>query len=84
MLVIVGIVLEIGAVPYAASWSGSGSRLDADGKIVPAKTLWDWFELLIVPLILAIGGIVINSTIQRSERQQADERAKVDREIATV
>ena len=53
------------------------------GSGFAGKSLWDWFQLLIVPLILLLGGIVINSTIQRSERQQADERAKVDREIAT-
>ena len=76
VLVLVGIVLEIGAVLYETSWTGFGSHLDADGKLVGAKTLWDWLGLLIVPLFLLLGGVVINSSIQQGERQRADDRLR--------
>ena len=66
-------VIVIEAIAFLYSMSGSGFA---------GKSLWDWLNLLVVPLILAIGGIAINSTIQRSERKQAEERAKVDRELA--
>ncbi len=73
VLVIAGVVYEIGAVLYAASWTGFGSHLDSDGKVVPAKMLWDWLGLLIVPLFLLLGGVVINSSIQQGERERADD-----------
>jgi hypothetical protein len=78
-----GIVTVFGIVAlfYNMLGSGFGAKI-IKGEIFPAKTLWDWLDLLIVPLILAIAGITINSTIQHSEREQAQKRAEVDRQIA--
>jgi len=36
-------------------WTGLGTYIDSDGKRQPGKTLWDWLQLLIVPLLLAGG-----------------------------
>lgn len=47
------------------------------------KTLWDWMELLIIPLVLAIGVFYLNRSECSIERQIAEERAKLEREIAT-
>lgn len=47
------------------------------------KTLWDWMELLIVPLVLAGGVFYLNRSERNVERQIADNRAKLEREIAT-
>ena len=36
-------------------WIGFGeSKVNKDVR--PAKTLWDWLKLLIIPAVLAIGG----------------------------
>src|SRR5690554_4001579 len=35
------------------------------------KTLWDWMDLLLVPLVLAIGGWWLNKSQQRTEREEA-------------
>jgi uncharacterized protein YjbI with pentapeptide repeats len=67
---------------YNFGWSGFGSYIDSDGKVVPAKTLWDWLQLLIVPLILAGGGLWLNATIQQIERERAERRAEADQKIA--
>jgi len=40
------------------------------------KTLWDWLGILIVPTFLLIGGIVVNSSIQRNEQARDDDRLK--------
>src|SRR6266566_3817511 len=35
----------------------------------PGKTLWDWMQLLIVPVVLVLAGYAINLTISRSEQE---------------
>lgn len=47
------------------------------------KTLWDWMELLIIPIFLALGAFFLNRSERVIERQRAEERAKLEREIAT-
>jgi uncharacterized protein YjbI with pentapeptide repeats len=47
------------------------------------KTLWDWMELLIIPLVLASGALYLNRSERAVERKIADDRAKLEREIAT-
>lgn len=47
------------------------------------KTLWDWMELLIIPLFLAGGAFFLNRSEKENERKAAEERAKLEREIAT-
>jgi uncharacterized protein YjbI with pentapeptide repeats len=52
-------------VGYWVPWTGF------DGP--PTKTLWDWLQLLVIPLVLAIGGFLFNQTQQRREQAIADE-----------
>lgn len=47
------------------------------------KTLWDWMELLIIPLVLGFGAFFLNRSERAIEHQIAEDRAKVEREIAT-
>ncbi|MDP1547269.1 MAG: pentapeptide repeat-containing protein [Anaerolineales bacterium] len=47
------------------------------------KTLWDWMELLIIPLVLAIGAFLLNRSERAVERKLAESRAQLEREIAT-
>lgn len=47
-----------------------------------AKTLWDWMELLIIPLVLAIGAFFLQQSERAIERQTANDRAELEREIA--
>lgn len=41
-------------------------------------TLWDWAQLLIIPAVLASGGIFFNQSQQERDRQSADRRAQDD------
>ncbi len=47
------------------------------------KTLWDWMQLLIIPIALAIGGFALNRLQSNREATRAEQRAQVDRDIAT-
>jgi uncharacterized protein YjbI with pentapeptide repeats len=78
-------------------WTGFGesSHPKSDSQEVqPGKTLWDWLQLLIVPLALALI-VVVWSTVQEDQRQQQIEdirarqaqrieaqRAEAQRELA--
>ncbi len=47
------------------------------------KTLWDWMELLIIPLVLALGAFFLNQSERTIERHAVEDRAKIERERAT-
>ena len=62
-------------------------------EYLPGKALWDWLQLLIIPIMLAIGGYWLNqiqkdreqrATEERVEREkrEAEQRAKTEREAA--
>jgi uncharacterized protein YjbI with pentapeptide repeats len=46
------------------------------------KTLWDWMDLFIIPLALAAGAIFLERSERAVEREIAENRAKLEREIA--
>lgn len=46
------------------------------------KTLWDWMDLLIIPLVLALGAFSLNRSEREIEREIASKRAELEREIA--
>ncbi len=48
----------------------------------PGKTLWDWLQLLIIPIVIAVAGYVINLTISRGEQAATEQRAKSERDAA--
>lgn len=56
---------------YSVQWTGFDK-----------KTLWDWMELLIIPLVLALGAIFLNRSERAVEREAAEKRAELEREIA--
>jgi hypothetical protein len=66
LLVIALIVGIIGG--YLFNWKGIG---------VGQKTLWDWMQLLFIPVVLAVAGFWFN----HRERRAAELRAESDQEI---
>lgn len=71
-LILVALILA----GYGYEWTGFGRYLAPDGSPQPAKTLWDWMGLLLVPLVLAIGGSIINLSLRRTEREIADQQTQ--------
>ncbi len=39
----------------------------------PGKALWDWLQLLIIPVVLAVGGYLFNLAVSRTEQQNTKE-----------
>ena len=57
---------------YRVAWAGFAG-----------KTLWDWMDLLIVPIVLAIGGWLLNRSEKEREEQVTARREAINRDIAT-
>ncbi len=63
---------------YSLPWTGFGARPNASGQLEPAKTLWDWLELLSLPAVIAAAALSINRSqvrVQHESIQQRDETA---------
>ncbi len=66
---------------YNWEWVGVGefTRSNTDTQEVQrSKTLWDWMQLLIVPLMLAIGGYIYNRSERRNELHLVQQRAQTE------
>jgi hypothetical protein len=70
--------VAIGAALVLYLVAGYGFRLEWTGLVkgFPGKTIWDWLELLIVPAVLAAGGIWFNLQQREREQQVANERVQ--------
>lgn len=44
----------------------------------PGKTLWDWYQLLIIPVVLVVGGFLLNFATSRTEREIASDKQRED------
>jgi uncharacterized protein YjbI with pentapeptide repeats len=72
------IIIAVAALAYILS-----ETIRAKNTGFEAKTLWDWMELLIIPLFLAGGAFFLNRSESAVDRRIADERAKLERKLAT-
>jgi uncharacterized protein YjbI with pentapeptide repeats len=62
----------------APTWTGFG-EFKNQKDVQRAKTLWDWLQLLLVPIFLAVGGWLLN----RSQKQ-SEQRVETDRQRQTA
>jgi len=69
--------LSIVICGYLFGWKWTGLVTDAN---YPKRTLWDWLDLLIVPIALAIATFVLNRIA--ANRQQAAQAAQKERDEA--
>jgi len=80
---IVGVIalLLLIRLGYAHRWTGFG-QYKVNGEVQPFKTLWDWLDLLIVPIVLALGGYLFTRSENRRTQDIADQQRDLDRQIA--
>jgi hypothetical protein len=84
----VGLALTVLTVlAYRRRWRWAGFaeiRRDTtdDAEVQPAKTLWDWLQLLVIPLALAALAFLLNSAQSSREQRREDERTARQRAIA--
>src|SRR5215213_8284559 len=77
-LVVLVVLIRLG---YAYRWTGFG-QYKVNGEVQPFKTLWDWLDLLIVPIVLAIGGYLFTRSESQRTQEAADQQRTLDRELA--
>jgi len=65
------VLLCLGLILAANRWWGAWTGF-------AGKTLWDWFQLLIIPLVLALIAVVFNQANTRTERQIALDKQRED------
>ena len=73
-------------IAYRRDWRWTGLPADpGDGTPAapprPAKTLWDWLQLLIVPLVLALAAFGLNAAQVDRDRRQEERRAEQERKL---
>jgi uncharacterized protein YjbI with pentapeptide repeats len=79
---IAGLVLYWAIWPDSSpEWTGFGAY-DKEASGPRAKTLWDWMELLLIPLVLAGGGLFLNRAQRQRELEIAAEERDTERQIA--
>jgi uncharacterized protein YjbI with pentapeptide repeats len=86
LLIAIGIVAAIGLIVaiiggywYNWEWIGVGHftyTTEDNQEFQRGKTLWDWMQLLIVPVVLAVGAFLFNRSERRNEQYIAEQRAQ--------
>jgi uncharacterized protein YjbI with pentapeptide repeats len=65
------------AVAYLRRWRWTGFR--NTGQEVAGRTLWDWLQLLLVPVGIALALFALNNSQANRERARAERQAAQDR-----
>jgi uncharacterized protein YjbI with pentapeptide repeats len=76
-VVVLGLFLvQLMLVGYSKAWTGFGAYTLPTGEVIREKTLWDWMELLIIPLFLTGGALLLNRSERNNEREIATDRQR--------
>jgi uncharacterized protein YjbI with pentapeptide repeats len=81
--VTVALAAAFTALAYRRGWRWTGLPADP-GDGTPsrsprqAKTLWDWLQLLIVPLVLSLAALLLNTAQADRDRAASEDRARAD------
>jgi len=73
VVVVVALVVAIIVLGYVREWKWTGMVKD---KAYPWRTLWDWLGLLIVPVVLAAGGLLFTLSQNRATQAATERRAQ--------
>jgi uncharacterized protein YjbI with pentapeptide repeats len=80
LLLAFALAIAVFGLDWTGFTSATGPTLKPNEQYRPAKTLWDVLQLLIVPIILAVGGFWLNQMQKQREQRDTEERAKIERE----
>lgn len=61
---------------YDQPWTGLQGYTNNKGEFVPPKKLWDWLQLLIIPILLSVGIWWLNKSQKKSEQQIETDRQR--------
>ena len=74
--IVLAVIIVLIIVGYRFDWTGF------NGNNKSGKTLWDWMQLLIVPVALALIAILFNLSTTRNEQKIAAQRYENDQQIS--
>jgi len=72
IIITLGYVIKSG---YQKSWTGFQGYV-SKGEFVPPKKLWDWMDLLVVPLGLAVAAFYLNKRQKESELSRTNNQQR--------
>jgi len=83
ILISCGLLLMLWAIfpNFSPEWTGIGVQINQNGEIEAAKKFWDWLNLLIVPVVIAIGIWWLNKKEKENELELTEKRAEYDRKL---
>ena len=68
----------------APSWAGIDWSPEPVPGVEPAKNLWDWLQLLVIPLFLGVGAWWLGSSLWSTGQSITQSRLQADRELQTA
>lgn len=75
-LLLFALVIYWAVTPNSSpSWTGFGSY-NQTPNVLREKTLWDWLDLLVIPLFLAISASILSSMQKQSDKITEEDRQK--------
>jgi uncharacterized protein YjbI with pentapeptide repeats len=76
------VVVSILGYKFGWDWTGLVPHVSPshpqNTDFQPGKTLWDWYQLLIIPVVLVVGGFLLNFATSRTERGIALDKQRED------
>lgn len=75
LLALLGYIAYLAFLPEPPDWTGFGERVK-DPNIQPAKTLFDWLKLLIIPLSLVLLGWSYKEAEKSKAKNSEEERSR--------
>ena len=86
LLLLVGVLIGAGYI-FRWSWVGvahyTSPPHSEDTDFQRSKTLWDWLQLLIIPVLLAAGALWFNAQQSQMSQQLSDMQRQQGMQIAT-
>jgi hypothetical protein len=73
LVILIALIIVV-IIGYLLKWGWTG---------LSQKTLWDWLQLLIIPVVLAVGGYLFNYTTTRAEQRNTQLRDQTEQAIAS-
>ncbi len=80
LIVLVGLIgLTFAGYWFNWDWTGFNQHIGPQvQQYQPTKTLWDWLQLLIIPLVLAVVALLFNRATTRTEQKIALDKQSED------
>ena len=84
IVLLVVVVLLIGRYFFNWTWTGFGPYTPPtkDSSFQREKTLYDWLQLAIIPVVLAFGVWWVNRLQQQRDQRLADRRIEIEQKAA--